>query len=213
MRAGTTPARSGTDLEAGGGAGACRAPGRPRDERASQAITEAALRQLDQLGYARMSMESVAVEAGVSRATVYRRYRDKGDLVTAAIAANGGAGPPAGATGCLREDLARYLREFDERFAESCLEVLGALVGAREDPGALSLHRARVIAPRTAYARSLLDEARRRGELRADADIDLALQMAAGSVFYRRVAGITSGDEWATRAVDAIWAAMGPGTA
>jgi len=207
------PTHPDADVGAGAETGPCRAPGRPRDERASQAITEAALRQLDQLGYAHMSMESVAVEAGVSRATVYRRYRDKGDLVTAAIAANARAGPASGATSAPREDLARYLREFDERFAESCLEVLGALVGAREDPGALTLHRERVIAPRTAYARSLLDEARRRGELRPDADIDLALEMAAGSVFYRRVAGITSGTDWATRAVDAIWAAMGPGPA
>jgi AcrR family transcriptional regulator len=157
-----------------------------------------------------MSMESVASEAGVSRATVYRRYRDKGDLVTAAIAGNGGSGPPDGATGDPRTDLARYLAEFDERFGESCLEVLGALVGEREDAGALALHRQRVIAPRHAYARSLLEEARRRGELRSDADIDLALEMAAGSVFYRRVSGIVSGPGWAARAVEAIWAAMGP---
>ena len=65
-----------------------RDPGRPRDQRASSAITDAALRQLADVGYARVSMESVAIEAGVARATIYRRYRDKADLITAAIAAN-----------------------------------------------------------------------------------------------------------------------------
>ena len=65
-----------------------RKPGRPRDQRVSSAITAAAVRQLADLGYANVSMESVATEAGVARATIYRRYRDKADLITAAIAAN-----------------------------------------------------------------------------------------------------------------------------
>ena len=63
-----------------------RGPGRPRDEATSRAIFDAALQQLERLGYGRMTVESVAVEAGVSRASVYRRFRDKADLVTAAIA-------------------------------------------------------------------------------------------------------------------------------
>ena len=67
---------------------AAKVRGRPRDERASQAINEAALRLLMEVGYARLSMESVASEAGVARATVYRRFKDKADLVTAAIAAS-----------------------------------------------------------------------------------------------------------------------------
>ena len=80
--------------------GALRPPGRPRDERATRAITEAALRQLAEHGYARISMESIASEAGVARATVYRRYRDKADLITAAIAANSNAvNLPAGGAG------------------------------------------------------------------------------------------------------------------
>ena len=187
-----------------------RPPGRPRDTRASHAITEAALRQLADVGYANLSMESVAGEAGVSRATVYRRFRDKADLVTAAIAANGGGDLPDTPSADPKGDLVSYLEEFDERFAESCLEVLGALVGAREEPHALSLHRDRVISPRNAYARSLLEEAQRRGELSPQADLELALQMVAGSVFYRRVSGADSSPGWAKRAVHAIWESMGP---
>ena len=71
---------------------AARSRGRPRDERVTRAITEAALRQLLDEGYARLSMESVASEAGVARATVYRRFKDKADLVTAAIAGYAGRG-------------------------------------------------------------------------------------------------------------------------
>lgn len=186
-----------------------RVAGRPLDREITRTILAAADRQLRERGYAHVSMESVAIEAGVSRATVYRRFRDKGDLVTAAIAADGGGEFPAWPPADPRQELVRFMTEFDERFAEHCLEVIGGLVGAREDPEVLVLHRRRVVMPRHGYARSLLEEAQRRGELRADADLDLALEMVGGSVFYRRVAGLPGADGWAERAVGAIWAAMG----
>jgi AcrR family transcriptional regulator len=188
---------------------AVRARGRPRDERATTAITEAALRQLADTGYARISMESVASEAGVARATVYRRYRDKADLITAAIASDSWTHLAPGPSEDPRAELIDYLNEFDERFAEGCLEVVGTLIGAREEPGALALHRQRVVAPRMGHARSLLEQARRLGQLRPDADLDLALEMLAGSVFARRVAGTASSPGWAERAVDMVWSGMG----
>jgi AcrR family transcriptional regulator len=188
-----------------------RPPGRPRNERASEAISEAALRQLDKLGFGQMTMESIALEAGVSRATIYRRYRDKADVVTDAIA--GAAVPVQQAgdrTGNPRQALVRFLEAFDGRFAESCLEVIGGLVGDRSAPHALEMHRERVVKPRTDYALSLLEEAQRGGELSSDADLGLAMQMLAGSVFFRRVAGQQASPGWAEHAVEAIWRGMAP---
>ena len=60
-----------------------RAPGRPRNEVADRKIIEATLRLLSTEGYDRTSIESVAAEAHVTRATVYRRYPTKADMVTA----------------------------------------------------------------------------------------------------------------------------------
>jgi len=188
---------------------AARGPGRPRDERATSAITDAAIRQLHEVGYGKVTMESVAIEAGVARATIYRRYRDKADLITAAIAGNSTTHLAGGTSAEPRADLIAYLNEFDQRFAEGCLEVVGTLIGEREDPRPLALHRQRVVAPRMGYARSLLERARALGQLGEDADLDLALQMVAGSVFARRIAGETTKPGWAERAVDAIWTGMG----
>ncbi len=188
-----------------------RPPGRPRNERASEAITEAALRQLDKLGFGQMTMESIALEAGVSRATIYRRYRDKADVVTDAIAGAAVPVQPAdNRPANPRQDLVRFLEAFDGRFAESCLEVIGGLVGDRSAPHALEMHRERVVKPRTDYALSLLEEAQRRGELAADADLGLAMQMLAGSVFFRRVGGQQASPGWAEQAVEAIWRGMAP---
>jgi AcrR family transcriptional regulator len=183
--------------------------GRPRDERVSSAITAAALRQLEQHGYANVTMESVASEAGVARATIYRRYRDKADLITAAIAANSTLHLSKEVSDDPRSYLITYLCQFDQRFAEGCLEVVGTLIGLREEPWALDLHRQRVVAPRMEYIRSLLVRAQALGQLHRDADLDLALQMLTGSVFARRVAGQVSEDGWAERAVDTIWVGMG----
>jgi len=182
-----------------------RPPGRPRDERATRAIPEAALRQLAELGYARLSIESIASEVGVARATVYRRFKDKADLVTAAIAGNPGGRFPDRPSSDPRRDLIVYLEAFDERFGESCVEVVGTLLGSREERAALELHRQRVIEPRTGYVRGLLVRAQELGELSSDTDVDLAVQMLTGSVLARRVSGTESPPGWARRAVAMIF--------
>jgi AcrR family transcriptional regulator len=187
----------------------CPARGRPRDQRVSRAITEAALRQLMEDGYARLSMESVASEAGVARATVYRRFKDKADLVTAAIADYAGADADPALSGDPRAQLERFLLDFDDRFNRSCIEVLGGLLADREDPAALALHRARVIEPRRAYARSLLEQARQAGELDPDADLDVALDMLVGLVIARAVNGRDLEPGWADRALDLVWRGAG----
>jgi AcrR family transcriptional regulator len=194
-----------TVVEAAGRAPEPRPPGRPRDERATRAITEAALHQLAELGYARMSMESIAGEAGVARATVYRRFKDKADLITAAIADNPGGHLPEAPSDDPRADLIAFLEAFDKRFGESCVEVVGTMLGAPEERDALELHRRRVVAPRTAYARALVVRAQDLGEVSLDLDADLAVQMLTGSVLARRVSGSPSPPDWARRAVDVIW--------
>ncbi len=168
-------------------------------------MTEAALRQLAELGYARVSMESIASEAGVARATVYRRFKDKADLITTAIAGNPGGNFPEQPSDDPRADLVAYLEAFDERFGESCVEVIGTLLGSREECEALALHRRRVVEPRTAYVRALLVRAQDLGQLSAELDVDLAVQMLTGSVLARRVSGAPSPPHWAPRAVDMVW--------
>lgn len=180
-------------------------PGRPRDEHATRAIIDAALRQLEDEGFGRMSLESVAAEAGVSRATVYRRFDGKADLVTAAVAERALAATPA-PTGNPRRDLIRMLSDFEDRFGADCLEVVGGLYGLREEPEAMELHRQRVVRPRTGYARELLAEAQAQGDLSADADLDLALEMLMGAVLARRVMGIAPDPKWAGRAVATVFA-------
>src|SRR5690242_18346775 len=85
-----------------------RGRGRPRSERADQAILDAALDLLSEDGYARMSMDAVAARAGVTKPTVYLRYKGKAELAGAALAAHAPGDSPA-ETGDLRADLIAHL--------------------------------------------------------------------------------------------------------
>jgi AcrR family transcriptional regulator len=60
---------------------AARAPGRPRSAASHQAILQATLELLAAKGMRGMSMDAVAERAGVSKATIYRRWKSKEDLV------------------------------------------------------------------------------------------------------------------------------------
>src|SRR6185437_9862089 len=91
-------------------ASAARRPGRPRSAEAHQAILEATMQALIDRGYAGMSMERVAEQAGVGKATIYRRWKGKSELVAEAIAAlRIEQAPPD--EGSLRADLQQLARQ------------------------------------------------------------------------------------------------------
>jgi hypothetical protein len=139
---------------------------------------------------------------------VYRRFDGKADLVTTAVAERAVAATPA-PTGHARRDLVAMLRDFELRFGAHCLEVIGGLYGLREEPGAMELHRERVVQPRTGYARRLLEQAQAEGDLASGVDVDLALEMLIGAVLARRVMGTPPDRGWAARAVDAVLTTRG----
>ena len=90
-----------------------RPPGRPRNVAADREIIAATLRLLSREGYDGTSIEAVAAEAGVTRATVYRRYPAKADMVTAAVCAMAEAKEP-GECPDPRTALIQLLRGFHE---------------------------------------------------------------------------------------------------
>lgn len=180
-----------------------RPPGRPRSGEADRRILAVALSHLRNLGYARMSMEHVAAEAGVGKATIYRRYANKADLATAALAdlvESAFAEPPPEGT---REALVDHLRRFERAVAGGGLEVLAALVGRGSDPELLALHRERIVTRAQARLTAILERARDRGEIRAEADLATAIHMLVGSYFARHVAGGNAAG-WAETTVDTL---------
>jgi AcrR family transcriptional regulator len=178
------------------------ARGRPRSVAADERILDVALDHLRRGGYRDLSMEHVAADAGVGKATVYRRYRNKADLASAALAVVSAARFATPVPDDTRAALVAHLRRFEDGVATVGLGALGSLLDER-DPEALELHRERTIRRGQARMRAVLERAQERGEIRADADLEIAIEMLFGSYFARRLNGRDAPD-WAEAAVDAL---------
>ena len=140
-------------------------------------------------GYGSMSVEEVAVEAGVSRPIIYPRYSGKAELATAALAAYRDLGRPE-ETGDTRADLVARLRHFrggvERPFG---MAMIGSVLAEEQTtPGLLALFRERVVEPRRKELREVLEHARGRGELGAGGDVEAAINMLIGSYYARYLA-------------------------
>jgi len=189
------------------------ARGRPRDVDVDQRILDSAFRQLLQVGYAGLSIESVAAYAGVAKTTIYRRYPTKRDLVIAALRESTPFPMPALDLPA-REALEAFVRGAIAMLIESgAFRVLGSLlVEDQRHPGLLDVFRERVLFPRRAMVEAIIQRGIERGELRADVDPLLVIEMIAGAVFAHHVIlGLTGDEAWITSLVDHVWSAIHSG--
>jgi AcrR family transcriptional regulator len=185
------------------------ARGRPRSAAADEKILTVALEQLRERGYSALSMEQVAAEAGVGKATLYRRYRNKADLATAALASRKAAAYDAPLPDDARAALVLHLKRVERNITEMRFAVLGPLFEANADPELLELHRERVV--RRGHRRfvEILERAQERGEVRGDADLTSAIEMLVGALLARHVTGADR-PRWAESLVDVLLRGIAP---
>jgi len=158
--------------------------GRPRSPAADAAIRQATLKLLRTDGYANVTMAGVAAEAGVSTATLYRRWHSKLDLVVDVLQALAEDWPIPD-TGSLAGDCRALLRAM-VRALPSTRGIMAGLLGefSRNEELAQALRR-NLIVPRRAAMVEVLDRAAARGELRPGVDYDLVFDILAGALYYR----------------------------
>src|SRR5437660_6838546 len=175
--------------------------GRPRNPALDRAILSAAARQLGELGYARMSLESVASAAGTTVPSLRRRYRNKAELVAAVIGALRVQEPPASGPSPRAHALA-ILENFHSNLrAIPALAILGSLLAEEARHQLVNLFKTRIVEPR----RALLRQALAAGDLPDFADLDALTSMLIGSFYgrYLTLAGIP--DDWPNRVLSAVW--------
>jgi len=183
-----------------------RPRGRPRNLDADREIVAATLRLLSSEGYDRTSIEAVAAEAHVTRATVYRRYPTKADMVTAAVCTLAGEYDPEGSPDA-RATVTSLLRSFHENVGPNDgISMVASLYVQRHDhPEMLESFRERVILPCRQRMAAVIELARGRGELRPDIDPPAVVEMLIGSYLYRTFAGLEIPADWAEQTVAAVW--------
>ena len=163
-----------------------RVIGRPRDERADKAILSATLELMAESGVHDLRVDDVAGRAGVGKATIYRRYRSKDELITAAIAGlvSEITVPDTGRTST---DLLALMHGAVKVYRGSVeAAVMPSLVEAMSRDAELArLVREGFLTGRRAALTTVLERGIERGDLRADLDIELALDVLGGPLFYR----------------------------
>ncbi len=159
----------------------------PRVARTRQAVREAVRSLVQRAGFEAVSHQQVATEAGVGRATVYRHWPNRTDLLLDALAGIevGGDWQPSGDLGA---DLASELQRLQRILSSSpMVPELVALIGRAEWDAELRETKAELLASGTAGLRRALEAAVERRELAAGLDLDIAIARLAGPLFYRRV--------------------------
>jgi AcrR family transcriptional regulator len=186
-----------------------RKPGRARNPDIDVRVLAVASRHLSALGYEAMSLAAVAHEAGTTRQALYRRWPDKASLAADALLTAAEAHPEAISASPL-DDLGAELIDFQRGVSlPGRLSLVGTMLQDATAPEARARYQARVIAPRRARIRAILERARQLGMIDADADLEVAVSLCTGSWYARALAGQPPPENWPARTAALVWRAVG----
>ncbi len=161
--------------------------GRKRDASRDTDIMNAALDVLAETGYDGMTVDMVAARAKAGKATLYRRWPSKPDLVLDAVACMKAV--PLDTlpdTGTLRGDLIAMIKAPSIQDAERKLKIMAGIVSMiSRNPELAEAARAALVEPRAAANRIIFRRAIDRGEISADTDIETLCMVGPALATYR----------------------------
>jgi AcrR family transcriptional regulator len=163
-----------------------RAPHR-RSDRARSAVLHAADDLLVERGYGGVTIEGIAARAGVAKQTIYRWWPSKFEILMDTFIEDAATALALPDTGSVGGDLRSHLRQLAAFLTTADAgRVLLALIGqAQHDAAMAVIFRQRYLDERRALDRTILERGVARGELPADLDLDLAIDLIYGPVYHR----------------------------
>lgn len=162
-----------------------RRPGRPRDARADEAILAAAAAVLAEQGPAGFTVDAVAARAGCGKATIYRRWPSRAHLMLE-TSQRAGVEHDDPDTGSVADDLVALLTNLADKMSSSPVGglIAATIAEAAVNPEAREVHTA-FVAERREVPLAVVRRGIERGELRADVDPDLLIDLVSGPIFVR----------------------------
>jgi AcrR family transcriptional regulator len=188
-----------------------RSPGRPRSSHADAAIIDAVLGLLaDGTTVEALTMEAVAARAGVGKATIYRRFADKDELVLAAVEAVKPR-PPEPVGESVRDDLVAIVLHFARVRQGIAGQIMPCMVPELQRPGRLRDLYLKLVEDRREVTRSVLRRGIATGEVRPDTDVELAavLLSAPNTMASLGFSPELDKDRLAERTVDVVLQGIG----
>jgi AcrR family transcriptional regulator len=161
--------------------------GRPRNKNADKRILIAAAEVMAEKGIGGLSIEEVASRAGVGKTTIYRRWSSRGTLALDAFLDEFGEQPGLPDTGTFAGDLREALGAWVIAVAgtNAGAMLVGLLAEIQQDRTLAAAWQDRVIAPLRAQYSIMLDHGVSRGEIPADTDAGIVLDLVFGACYYR----------------------------
>lgn len=162
--------------------------GRPRDPDIDDAIIQAALDEVAELGYADASMTGIARRAQVPKSTVYRRWESKQDLV---IEAMNHLNPraPAAPTGDARKDIYQQIDRLASQWQDprASAVMLSLITEVSRNPPLYEVWEQRLVSNFRARMKGILATGVDTGQIRADVDVDLVIELALALPLHMRL--------------------------
>ena len=160
-----------------------------RGEVREEAILRATLELLAEVGYDQLTIDGVAARAHCSKATIYRRWQGKAELVITAVRRHSAPPPqPAPGTGSLREDLLAALEAMRSSVAgQDTALLLGLMTAMRHDQELAAVVREQVIDNKREVFGAAMARAVARGELPAGADHTLLAEISSAMLLSRQL--------------------------
>ncbi len=161
--------------------------GRPRNNEVDAKIEKAASALLAETGYSGFSIERLAQNAGVSKASIYRRWNSKGELLLGLYVHDIVEPVPSPPGDDVFDALEEYLQLSVMRLtSQSWKNALRTIVAeAQTDPKLAELLRLRLVFPRRQAARSVLERGMADGQISDRIDMEMALDLLFGPLWYR----------------------------
>lgn len=180
--------------------------GRPPSELAHHAVLDAAQQFLVEHDFGQLNLEQIAAQAGVGKATIYRHWPTREALALEILLRMVGEMAPARDRGSARKELisivAGTLRTLTETQLGLVIEHLFSELAL--NPAIAEPFRKGVVHARRACIEEVFTRGMQRGEIRLDADVDLATELLVGPLYYRLLFGGGFPSDFAPRVVDAV---------
>lgn len=159
--------------------------GRPRDPARDRALLDTTAQLLAERGYAGFTVDDVVQRARASKATVYRRWPRKADLVVSALLHATSTDDDVPDTGSLRGDLLALVEQMAMAAAELG-QLFNVVIGQlQHDAELAAAFRTGILRRRSDAVAKVFDQAQQRGEISAQRDCALLRDLIPALIFYR----------------------------
>ncbi|MFL1379337.1 MULTISPECIES: TetR/AcrR family transcriptional regulator [unclassified Nocardiopsis] len=175
-----------------------------RSERARRAVLDAAFDLVSRKGFAKVTIEGIAAQAGVGKPTIYRWWRSKGAVVLEAMHEELGDDFAFPDTGDIAADLTTQITAVSRRLVTGRMgeAFKGVMAEAQNDPVLMKAFRETILEPSITECRARLASAVAAGQLRSDVPTDVMVDLFYAPIHYRHFLGF--GEEAVSRSADLI---------